>query len=77
MRQSASVPAGDPTHYVPTKVAERWLGVRRVALYRWARSGWIEHYVTPGGHYRWDVEGYLRRKTAVIKPDKTAPHTAG
>jgi excisionase family DNA binding protein len=58
--------------YASTQEAERLLGVKRDTLYRWAKNGWIEHYKTPAGVYRWDCATYLRRKRAVIQPDKTA-----
>ena len=43
--------------YVSTGEAARTLGVDIRSLQRWVERGEIEpDYVTPGGHYRWDVE---------------------
>lgn len=43
--------------YVSTGEAARALGVDIRSLQRWVQRGEIEpDYVTPGGHYRWDVE---------------------
>ncbi|MGH4025241.1 MAG: MerR family transcriptional regulator [Pseudonocardiaceae bacterium] len=43
--------------YVSTGAAARALGVDIRSLQRWVQRGDIEpDYVTPGGHYRWDVE---------------------
>lgn len=42
---------------VSTGVAARELGVDRVTLARWWRSGLVEPtFVTAGGHARWDVD---------------------
>ena len=58
--------------YVSTNTVERRLVVQ--ALYQWAKAGWIEHHCSPGGHCRWDVDGYLRRKRVLIQPDRTVLH---
>jgi len=29
--------------------------------------GIIDHYKTPGGHYRWDVLGYLKRHPRPVR----------
>lgn len=42
---------------VTTGQAAKELGVTRRSIVRWVRRGELEpDYVTPGGHYRWDVE---------------------
>lgn len=47
---------------VSTGTAAKELGVDRVTLARWWRTGLVEpEFVTAGGHARWDVEK-LRRQ---------------
>ncbi|HEX2297205.1 MAG TPA: helix-turn-helix domain-containing protein [Pseudonocardiaceae bacterium] len=46
----------DP-EYVSTGEAARRLGVSHRSLLHWLERGEIEpDFVTPGGHYRWDVD---------------------
>jgi excisionase family DNA binding protein len=42
----------------PKLVAER-LGVSADTLPRWAARGLINATITPGGHYRYDLQEYL------------------
>jgi excisionase family DNA binding protein len=43
--------------YLTTPQAAKALGVSERSLRRWVLDGLLEpDYVTPGGHYRWDVD---------------------
>lgn len=51
---------------VPTAVAAKAIGVDRRTLSRWVTDGLVTpDVVTPGGHYRWDVDRLRRELTKV------------
>ncbi|MFC4001350.1 MerR family transcriptional regulator [Prauserella oleivorans] len=51
---------------VPTADAAKAIGVDRRTLSRWVVDGVVEpDLVTPGGHYRWNIE---RLKRALERP---------
>lgn len=62
---------------VTTGVAARELGVGLSTLQRWAHEGYVvPALVTPGGHFRWDVDDLRRQlasKTGESMLDPNAP----
>ena len=57
---------GQNTYCTPTVAADR-LGVHMQTLRRWAESGVISYVLTPGGHYRYDVDSYIEKMSAPKK----------
>lgn len=57
---------GYHVYCTPTVAAER-LGVHMQTLRRWAESGVISYVLTPGGHYRYDVDSYIEKMSAPKK----------
>ena len=55
--------------YVATGIAETRLGVCSKTLRKWAKDGTIAYHVTPGGKFRFDVDGYL----AAHRPQPVEP----
>ena len=52
----------------PSKAADS-LGVCTLTLRRWAMAGKLPYYVTPSGHFRYDIDAYLAR---VMRDPKAA-----
>lgn len=53
----------EPTvRYVGAGVASEILGVGADSLRRWAKAGKLDFMLTPGGRYRYDIDGYLAKQ---------------
>lgn len=52
----------------PSRAADS-LGVCTLTLRRWAMAGKLPYYVTPSGHFRYDIDTYLAR---VMRDPKAA-----
>ena len=46
--------------YWPAKAAAEYLGYSTTTLRKWAIKGKIHAVLSPGGKYRYDVEGFLK-----------------
>lgn len=61
MTKNGASTANSP-QYVSTGKATRALGVCRQTLVKYAKAGVIDGHQTPGGKWRFDVQGYLARR---------------
>lgn len=53
--------------YWPAKEAAQYLGYSTTTLRKWAAQGKIHCMISPGGKYRYDMEGFLKLATQASK----------
>jgi predicted site-specific integrase-resolvase len=49
-----------------TGSATKHLSVCSRTLYIWEKAGKIEGFMTPGGKWRWNVEGFLANRKKLV-----------